>query len=233
MRRPVLDMLDLIYCAGGNRRLMQSALDAGWFLGARSDKLTYDLPIVFVDIHYKRPDWQRHLRVVMREQPRYAIVPDLSETEVSEADVARALAQADELANYCDTPLIVPKLASQLPLVPAQYAIAYSVPSSYGGAQFGPWLLSGRRVHLLGGSPSTQRRIYRYLRGVATVTSVDGNMAQKVLGKLNYWSCSNVWRKAPRGSDYMECWRRSLTNIAAMWRAEWASDEIWELESDA
>lgn len=211
---------ELIYCAGGNRQLMQSALGAGWLLGARSDKLSYGLPISFVDIHYKHPDWRRHLCYVMREQPRYAVVPDLSETVVDEADVARALAQADELANYCDVPLLVPKIAAQLPLIPARYAIAYSVPSTYGGAQFGPWLLAGRRVHLLGGSPSTQRRIYRYLRGVATVTSVDGNMAQKVLGKLGYWSRSNVWVKAPRGTPYMDCWRLSLANIAAMWQAE-------------
>ncbi len=212
--------MHLIYCAGGNRRLLASAYDAGWLLGVRSDKLSYGLPIAFVDIHYRVPDWPRHLRRVAREQPRYAVVPDLSETVVSEDDVMRALMQADELANYCETPLVVPKLAAQLPLIPARYAIAYSVPSTYGGAQFGPWLLNGRRVHLLGGSPSTQRRIYRYLRGVADVMSVDGNMAQKVLGKLNYWSRSNVWRKAPRGSDYMDCWRQSLANIAAMWREE-------------
>lgn len=198
------------------------ALEAGWLLGIRSDKLSYGFQVAFVDIHYKRPDWQRHLRCVGQEQPRYAVVPDLSEAEVSEADVVRALAQADTLAQYCAVPLIVPKLAGQLPLIPARYAIAYSVPSTYGGAQFGPWLLFGRRVHLLGGSPSTQRRIYRYLRGTAVVTSVDGNMAQKLLAKLNYWSRSNVWRKAPRGSDYMDCWRQSLANIAAMWDAEHA-----------
>lgn len=212
--------LDLIYCAGSTPRLMQAAYNAGWLLGVRSDKLSYGLPIAFVDVHYRAPDWSRHLRYVMREQPRYAVVPDLSENEVSEVDVKRALTQADELASYCQTPLIVPKLAGQLPLIPAQYAIAYSVPSTYGGAQFGPWLLAGRRVHLLGGSPSTQRRIYRYLRGVATVTSVDGNMAQKVLSKLGYWSSSNVWVKAPRGTNYMECWERSLANIAAMWSHE-------------
>lgn len=211
---------DLIYCAGSNRRLMTSARDAGWLLGVRSDKLSYGMPVTFVDIHYRAPDWSRHLRLVAREQPRYAVVPDLSETDVSAADVARALAQADELARWCETPLIVPKLAGQLALIPTRYAIAYSVPSTYGGAQFGPWLLAGRRVHLLGGSPSTQRRIYRYLRGMATVMSVDGNMAQKVLGKLNYWGHNNVWIKAPRGTPYMNCWRQSLTNIAAMWQHE-------------
>lgn len=218
-------MFDLIYCAGGNDRLMRMAYDAGWLLGVRSDKLTYGYPISFVDIHYKAPDFARHLRMVADERPRYAIVPDLSETEVSVADVRRALVQAEELAQHCEIPLIVPKLAGQLALIPARYAIAYSVPSSYGGAQFGPWRLEGRRVHLLGGSPSMQRRIYRSLHGVADVMSVDGNMSQKVLGKLNYWSRRNVWVKAPRGTDYLDCWRLSLENIYLMWWVEFGHDQ--------
>lgn len=213
-------VIDLIYCAGANDRLMRAASDAGWLLGARSDRSSYGHPLAFVDIHYRAPDFARHLRRVAAERPRYAVVPDLSETEVSKADVARALAQADELAMFCETPLLVPKLAGQVALIPTRYAIAYSVPSSYGGARFGPWVLLGRRVHLLGGSPSTQRRMYRHLRGDADVMSVDGNMAQKVLGKLNDWSCRNVWEKAPRGTDYMECWRRSLENIYQMWLME-------------
>lgn len=218
-------MLDLIYCAGGNDRLMRMAYEAGWLLGVRSDKLDYGYPISFVDIHYIAPDWERHRQRVIDLTPKYAVVPDLSATEVSAADAARALAQADELANYCATPLIVPKLAGQLALIPPRYAIAYSIPSTYGGATFGPWLLAGRRVHLLGGSPSTQRRIYRSLRGVADVMSVDGNMSQKVLGKLNYWSRRNVWEKAPRGTDYLDCWSRSLDNIYLMWWVEFGHDQ--------
>lgn len=213
-------MVDLIYCAGSNRELMRLASEAGWLLGVRSDRTSYGHPLAFVDIHYKAPDWPRHVRRVAKERPRYAIVPDLSETAVDLADIHRALTQADEIAAYCDVPLIVPKLVGQLAHIPARYAIAYSVPSSYGGATFGPWKLTGRRVHLLGGSPSTQRRFYRVLRHIAEVMSADGNMAQKCAGKLNYWSERNVWEKAPRETAYYECWRRSLANIRRMWQIE-------------
>lgn len=200
---------------------MRAAYEAGWLLGVRSDRTSYGFPLSFVDIDYKRPNWERHLRRIAEERPKYAVVPDLSETAVDAADVRRALAQADVLGEHCHTPLIVPKLSGQLAHIPARYAIAYSVPSTYGGAQFGPWLLKGRRVHLLGGSPSTQRRMYRALRGIADVVSVDGNMAQKVaLGKLNYWHRRNVWVKAPIGTPYMECWRRSLENVYLMWWIE-------------
>lgn len=213
-------MLDLIYSGSGNQVLLSLAHEAGWLLGARSDRASYGLPLAFVDIDYKAPDFRRHLHRVSRERPRYAIVPDLSETAVDLADIRRALAQADELAAHCEVPLIVPKLAGQLAHIPAQYAIAYSIPSSYGGATFGPWKLAGRRVHLLGGSPSTQRRFYRVLRHTAEVMSADGNMAQKCAGKLNYWSESNVWRQMPRGTTYRDCLQRSLENILRMWQIE-------------
>src|SRR5258708_5548354 len=124
--------MDLIYCAGSNKRLTQIAQDAGYLLGVRSDKLDYDFPISFVDIDYKKPDFEQHLRIVAKLQPKYAIVPDLSADEVSEADIARAVLQAEQLAPYCDFPLIVPKLSGQLALIPARYAIAYSLPTSYG-----------------------------------------------------------------------------------------------------
>ena len=213
-------MLDLIYCAGNNKALMQAALDAGFLLGVRSDRSSYDFQIAFVDNEYKRPNWELHLRRVMKEAPKYATVPDLREDALDLADIERALRQADELASYCQIPLIVPKRSDQLAYLPAQYAIAYSVPSTYGGAQFGPWKLAGRRVHLLGGSPSTQRRIYRAIKDSADVVSVDGNMAQKVgLSKLNYWSQRCVWEKAPRGTPCLEVVQRSFINISAMWRA--------------
>lgn len=210
-------MLDLIYCAGNNRPFMDAALEAGWLLGVRSDRTSYGYQLALVDIEYRRPNWERHLRRVALERPRYAIVPDLSEMEVSADDVARALAQADHLAEHCAVPLLVPKLAGQLALIPERYAIAYSIPSTYGGARFGPWQLAGRRVHLLGGSPATQLRIYRSLVDIAEVMSADGNMAQKVaVQKLNYVE-AGVWKKAPRGTPYLECWVRSCRNIVAMW----------------
>ena len=214
-------MLDLIYCAGNNQRLMFAAKEAGWLLGVRSDRASYKLPISFVDNDYKRPNWPMHLRRVDKEAPRYATVPDLREDRLDLADVERAIKQADELANYCQIPLIVPKRSDQLAHIPARYAIAYSIPTSYGGAQFGPWLLAGRRVHLLGASPSTQRKLYRAIKSSVEVISADGNMAQKVgLSKLNYWSRRGVWEKAPRGTDPYWCVIQSFITIQAMWREE-------------
>ncbi len=213
--------MDLIYCAGQNKKLMQIAYECGYLLGIRSDLLDFNYPISFVDIDYKQPDFEKHIEVVKKHSPKYATVPDLSETRISEQDIERALQQAEQLSSYCEIPLIVPKLSSQLHFIPRQYAIAYSVPTSYGGAKYGLWKLEGRRVHLLGGSPHEQMKLRRYLTGVQ---SVDGNMAQKMAVQFaKYWQ-GGKWRDHPqRGQGiedlYFDCWQRSCQNIYQYWKS--------------
>lgn len=217
----------LVYCAGGNPRLSQIAYDAGWKLGMRSDESTLDLPQVFIDIDYKRPDWQRHVEVVAKYRPKYATIPDLSESEVSEEDVERALRQREELAQYCEIPLVVPKLAGQLAMLPPDVAIGYSVPSSYGGVKFGIWevaqYLEGRRVHLLGGSPKKQIEAYLQLSPYSQVMSADGNYAQRQAVRFGeYWE-RHCWLEHPgvkskQKDIYYEAWQWSCENLLAYWR---------------
>jgi len=213
--------MDVIYCAGHNRALMQIAYEAGYSLGIRSDLNAYDFPISFVDIEYRKPDFDAHLATVKKHQPKYATVPDLSEDETSERDIQRAVFQAEQLAQYCEIPLIVPKRSGQLPLIPSKYAIAYSIPTSYGGAKYGLWKLTSRRVHLLGGSPHEQMKLYRYLP--QSVMSADGNMAQKMAVQFaKYWR-NRSWIEHPqrgRGIEdlYLECWQWSCQNIYRYWQ---------------
>jgi hypothetical protein len=215
--------MDLIYCAGGNPRLTRIAFEAGWMLGMRSDKTTIDLPQAFIDIEYKRPDFERHLDVVARYRPKYATVPDLSDETTSLADMERALAQAERLKRYCEIPLIVPKLSAQLDIIPSSYAIGYSIPSSYGGAKYLPWELAGRRIHLLGGSPRKQVQAYLHLSPIATVMSADGNYAQAQAVKYAMYWKAHRWhyheKKDLKEKDlYLECWARSCMNLMSYWR---------------
>ena len=216
-------MLDLIYCAGGNPRLDKIALDTGFLLGIRSDRNADGYPVSFIDIDYKRPDFERHLRTVQKYQPKYATVTDLSDRVVSEDDIVRAITQVERLASYCGTVFIIPKLPGQLTLIPPGYAIGYSVPTHYGGASYPLWELTERRIHLLGGSPHLQMQCYLHLGCVATITSADGNMAQKMAVPFaKYWQAGR-WVKHPeyrRGTPdlYLDCWRRSCQNIYEHWR---------------
>lgn len=225
--------MDLIYCAGGNPRFTQIAYEEGWQLGCRSDKFHAEgYKLIFIDVDYKKPDFEKHLARVAKEQPKYASVPDLSDQEVSEEDISRAVSQLERLKDYCEIPLVVPKLSGQIDLLPADVAIGYSVPTSYGGAQYPIWELAGRRVHLLGGSPHDQLKLYRYIQPIASVVSVDGNMAHKIaLEFCKYWQAKGrnggqwiSWTNKARDEQY-ECFRQSCKNVYQMWQKEGALNQ--------
>jgi hypothetical protein len=127
--------LDLIYCAGDNERLTRIAHEAGFLIGIRSGRAAHGFPVRFVDIEYRKPNFGKHLTSVKRHWPKYATVLDLSEDEVSQVDIERALVQYREMAVYCEIPLIVPKLPGQVAMLPDDIAIGYSIPTSYGGAK--------------------------------------------------------------------------------------------------
>jgi hypothetical protein len=215
--------VDLIYCAGGNPRLSQIAVEEGWLIGFRSDYAAPKLPISFVDVEYKNPDFEKHLEVVVKHRPKYACVPDLSEKQVSWEDIDRAIKQSELLSTYCEIPLIVPKLSGQIDMLPPSIAIGYSVPSRYGGAQYPLWELAGRRVHLLGGSPKKQWQVFLHLSAIAEVISADGNYAQKQATRFaEYWT-GKKWLEHPdyqtgKKDLYFECWRWSCQNIRQYWR---------------
>lgn len=216
--------MNLIYCSGGNPLLSQIAFEEGWMLGFRSDNNMGSCkhPVSFIDVDYKHPDFEKHLETVSRYHPKYATVPDLSEKAILNQDIDRAVRQAERLQPHCEIVLIVPKLSGQIALLPQSIAIGYSVPSRYGGAQYPLWELSGRRVHLLGGSPRKQIQAYLHLSAIASVVSLDGNYSQAQAVKYAmYWE-RHKWHyhpeKATGGKDlYAECWRLSCRNLMREW----------------
>lgn len=217
-------MIDLIYTSGNNMQYAHLTSEARWLIGIRSDEHAYNVPIQFVDCNYKAPDFEQHVALVRHYTPRYATVPDLSESEISQHDIARAVQQVEVLSPYCETVFIIPKLPGQIALLPPHIAIGYSVPTSYGGAHYPLWELEGRKVHLLGGSPHTQIHLYRYISCFATIVSADGNMFQLMSGFGKYWA-NGRWVKHPRRGEgetevSYECITWSLRNIRRAWLKE-------------
>lgn len=212
---------DLIVCAGGNREFLHVASQTGYLLGLRSGYASYGYDIQFVDSEYQRPNFERHLKTVMKYQPKYAVVPDCSDQSVSPSDIERVMKQYEQLSPYCQIPLVVPKLPGQIALLPTSIAIGYSVKSTYGGAKYDLWELHGRRVHLLGGSPRDQMEVFRQLAGRANVLSADGNMAMGAARNFaQYWDGGWVDHPEKGSTDnslYLECWRESCKNIRREW----------------
>jgi hypothetical protein len=215
-------MIDLIYTSGDNAILASMTQASNWLVGMRSDKYA-TLPIEFLDIDYKKPDFKRHVLMAEQHRPTYAIVPDLDERATSQQDVMRALRQIDRLSLYCETVYLVPKLSKQLTLIPLDIPIAYSLPSSNGAAQYGVWKLAGRRIHLLGGNPHEQMRLYRLAEQYGyQVISADGNMAQKMAFQFGkYWEASTWMKHSRHGLQERdvsyECIQLSLRNIRQAW----------------
>ena len=210
----------LLYCAGGNRKFAQIALDAGFAYGCRSDYTPLFAPVAFADLNWKRPDRERHLAFVAEHRPRLAVAPDVLALDAL-ADTVR---YAGELAQHAERVIIVPKAAGVMAGLAQErepwMVIGYSVPTKYGGADaLMVWELTGWPVHLLGGTPQAQLTLARYMQ----VYSADGNAAH-LAARWGSWydATRNVWtdgaQREPQGEGMVyRAFARSCENIIAAW----------------
>lgn len=223
---------ELIYCANGNERFAQIAIDAGFTYGAQLPGTVY-FPPEFVDQDWKQPNRTAYMAALAQHRPRMATVLDWEHDE----QLAEVLDWAEEAAQYVETVIIIPKVINGVRRIPTQIGgvpvrLGYSVPTKHGGTAVPVWEFGRREVHLLGGSPHAQKRIAAYLN----VASVDGNIAQKLALRWNmfydplkqtshaYWAYmadfdGQLWGNGGDSADApYEAFRRSCQNIAAYWR---------------
>jgi hypothetical protein len=218
----------LIYCADGNPTFATAAVEAGWLYGARLPATVYHR-VHFADQDWRRPDRAAYMAALSRHRPALATVLDWEHP----AQLPEVLSWAEEAAAFVsDAVLIVPKVpggVGRLPRVVGgrRVVLAYSVPTAYGGAAL--WLgeLAGWPVHLLGGSPQSQMRLWRYLRNCCEVVSADGNAAHRQAHHCRFWSRhpgpKGHWTQlgtaglgCDRGAN-LKAFRRSLAEIRAAW----------------
>ena len=167
--------MDLIYCADGNSRFAQIAIDTGFRYGAQLPNTVYHPPF-FVDQKWRKPEREKYMSALQMHRPQIATVLDLE----TEGQLLEVLEWAEEAAAYAQTVVIIPKvqgIVAHLPrtIAGAEVRLGYSVPTSFAGTELPLWDFSGWPVHLLGGTPHAQMRIARYLN----VQSADGNAAQR------------------------------------------------------
>jgi ribosomal protein S18 acetylase RimI-like enzyme len=178
-------MVDLIYCAAGNKRYMDIALKHGFKCGGQLPGTIYH-DMYFADQNYHAPNFDAYMSALEKERPYMATVIDY-EDHVSFSEVMRWAETASRFVQ--DTVIIIPKVCGTIPDIPREIngkrvRLGYSIPTTHGGTQVPAWEFAGWPVHLLGGSPQSQlanRKQY----GLMDTISMDGNYTQKMASQYN------------------------------------------------
>lgn len=227
--------IEIIYCANGNRRFAQIAIEAGMTYGAQLPGTVY-FPPEFVDQDWKRADRAAYVAAVAQHQPRMATVLDWERDE----QLPEVLGWAEDVAPFVERVIIIPKVIGGIPRLPRriggrEVVLGYSVPTRYAGTSVPPWEFAGWPVHLLGGSPHRQMELAHYLN----VVSVDGNYIAKMAQKwIQFWVMAparyaldrrwprlreadgRAWGDGSNTADApYEAFRRSCVNVLAAWLA--------------
>jgi len=226
------------------------ALDAhqlGFATGLREDYdfqdkyENVDVPVFMLDNDFKDPDLDRYQVACKKHNPRVGVVGDAYDAESAREIVAACRELEDELAPF--DPVVVPKCQEALDVIPDDiivgYAIGYSDIHAPDFSRPSDW--SGRRVHILGGSPPKQWHAIRQLapgeradldqaqldafttsdtlsREPADIVGLDWNGLHHIAMKGEYWHHESPhWRRADdltiRGTV-----RKGLQHIKRFWR---------------
>lgn len=186
--------IEIIYCGGGNPTFYKIATSAGFKYGAQLPDTIYG-PLYFADQDWKNPDRDRYMAELARHQPYMASVLDWERDE----QLPEVLGWAEEAAPYVSVIMLVPKLIGGIARLPHRIGgkpirLGFSVPTRFGGTPVPAWEFAGWPVHLLGGSPHQQARLYHYFN----VASVDGNMISKMATGGARSGIVSVWQPHAR-----------------------------------
>jgi hypothetical protein len=194
-------------------RVTRIAVRYGWLPGARYTNLrdirSFDR-LGFLDIVWDNYDFQRHLAATRSTRPLATVARDIEDA----TQLPEICEQADRLAEYADSVILVPKDRTLGPriddLIPQRFLLGYSVPTRYGGTRIAARHFR-RPVHLLGGRPEIQRQ----LAEIMPVQSLDCNRFTLDASFGDYFD-GQIFRPHPLGG-YDTCIRDSIRNITALW----------------
>lgn len=210
----------LIYCADGNRRFAEIAINAGFLYGARLPARGLPFAPWFVDQDWKNPNRKRYMAELAKHRPVMASMLDLE----TPGQLAEVLSWSEEAAQYVARVMIIPKAHGIIEKLPrrigkADVVLGYSVPTRYGGTEVAVWEFTGWPVHLLGGSPHTQMRMAHYMN----VVSADGNYHQLMASRYcevwqnGRWYELNELREHVAMDAIYTAFEMSCENIASAW----------------
>lgn len=230
-------MIDIIYCAN-NKTYGNWAKDYIYVGTQLPNKVYFD--IYFVDQDWKEPDREAYIAMVRQYKPHIATVLDWERPDQRE----EVLGWAEEIAPHVDVIVIIPKCPESIAYLNRnnirkmngkEVRLGYSVPTSHGGTELFVGEFAGWTVHALGGSPTRQLEVARYLN----VVSVDGNYIHHKVRRGQFFD-GQRWVQLQRagynfqGKEIPEAvFRLSLPNyikaFAALHRNKiWSMPSTWE-----
>lgn len=200
-----------VWVQGNNRQVPEMARTAGMAYGTRHNDTPRDYPFM-LDIHWSNYEWQDYMHKVATWRPVMAMAPDFERI-----DQRRALYQQirDLKAAGVLRVMVCPKFHGAVRYIPTWCVAAISVKSRYAGFEPDAAELTGRKMHLLGGSPSRQFAALARYGGVGRVLSLDTNTSTASAKYGSEW-ISGQWRRNRQlrdSVDYYPMATRSATNI--------------------
>lgn len=198
-----------------SKRVIDLATMHGWRPGARytNARDIRHAPfsgIGFLDIHWKRYNFERHLAAAERLRPFMTVARDIESVQQLDS----VLVEASQLKRYAEHVVLVPKdplLHGRFDeLLPSPFLLGFSVPTRYGATALPPENFD-RPVHLLGGRPDVQRRF----AALMPVASVDCNRFTLDARFGDYFD-GEIFRPHPEGG-YDRCLQDSIVNINRCW----------------
>lgn len=217
-------MDNLIFCGDGGGKWRDAARECGWLVGSQPKSMSLT-GLDFTDLDFKNMFadgyLDRYCRFVKRQQPQFAVLPDI----LTHAHIETCLETGDRVADDVGVLIVVPKVSgiiSELPLHIRSTPVVLGVPCSRYGSRTNSvcyWELASWKhgVHLLGGSPIKQLRLRDYL----PVTSLDCRQHMNVSVWGDYFKDGRYHRDAtytPKHDRIVELFKESCRNIMEAWR---------------
>jgi len=177
-----IQMADVTCCLAAQAGLSYGIQSAHYRLCPYTNQLSGRHEVKFIDNDYFNYQHDIHLQAVSELKPKYATVRDaMTQAQCNAAEIEyysleQILDWAEELSQYAENVIVIPKYAEAIEKIPAKYVLGYSVPTSHGGTPLPIEMFQGRRVHLLGGSWKKQ---LSYMAALGDdVVSFDNNYIQ-------------------------------------------------------
>lgn len=142
-----------VHVQGNNRQVPTWARASGMAYGTRHDDTPRDY-VFMLDINWRKYIWSEYMARVLLWRPVMAMVADYEHPNQRETMLKQV---ADLRAAGVLRVLVCPKFHGAVADIPDDCVVAVSIPSRYAGFVPAEHELVGRRIHLLGGSPSKQR----------------------------------------------------------------------------